>query len=106
MVMHHATGRSSSRHEKHNLWHRHIVPVGSTTLVAAFFLGYVLLEKKLLPKALWRPLSTFYFYPLMLPNLLYRSASGQAYFSDVDGGVMLGATPMVIAGHLIAGIAS
>lgn len=71
------------------------------TCTLTFILGYVLLEKKKLPKALWRPLSRFYFYPLMLPNLLFRKlCMRQSYFSDVDAGLVLGAVPMMIAGHV------
>ena len=85
----------------HHGTHGHLSPlllVGALT-GGCFVLAYVLLEKKLLPRSWWASLSRFYFYPLLLPNLLLRLASGQAYFSDVDGGVMLGAVPMVIAGH-------
>lgn len=72
-------------------------------LPLTFILGYALLEKKLLPRTLWRPLSRLYFYPLMLPNLLWRTFfMKQPYFSDVDSGLMLGAVPMVCAGHVKA----
>ena len=92
-----------ARHSRrHDVLHRH--PAATVLLISGglFALLYVLLEKKLLPRRLWRPLSSLYFYPMMLPNLAFRLASGQPYFSDVDGGVMLGATPMLIAGHVEA----
>ena len=96
--------RHSAARRHHHPHHppRHLVVTSSAIVLSAFLVGYFLLEKKLLPKRLWRPLSTFYFYPLMVPNLLVRMASGQPYFSDVDGGVMLGATPMLMAGHVQA----
>lgn len=78
-----------------------MLPVGVTAVFTCFLLGYVLLEKKLLPRSWWASLSHFYFYPMMVPSWLFRLASGP-YFSDVDGGVMLGAVPMVIAGHVEA----
>ena len=74
------------------------------TLLVAAFLGlaitYLLLEKKWLPRRWWKPLSSFYFQPMSLPNLLMRLASGQAYFSEVDETLLLGAVPMVVAGHV------
>ena len=73
------------------------------SLPISFLVGYALLEKKLLPRAWWKPLSAFYFYPLMVPNLLWRTfVMRQPYFSDVDAGLMLGAVPMAIAGHVRA----
>jgi atypical dual specificity phosphatase len=90
--------------KRHHAGSHHRVHASSVVLVACacLLLPYVLLEKKLLPRRWWEPLSRLYFYPLMVPKLLLRMASGQAYFSDVDEGVMLGATPMVIAGHVEA----
>ena len=70
--------------------------------VTAFLLGYAALEKKLLPRAWWAPMSKFYFYPLMLPNLFVRIASRRPYFSNVDSNVVMGGVPMVIAGHVAA----
>ncbi len=71
-------------------------------VVSASLLLYALLEKKMLPRSWWRPLSSFFFWPMALPNLLVRLSSGQPYFSELDGAVLLGAVPMVIAGHVKA----
>ena len=81
---------------------RHVILPILALLTGSFLLGYLLLEKKLLPRSWWPNASRFYFYPMMVPSLLVRLASGQSYFSDVDEGVLLGATPMVIAGHVTA----
>lgn len=93
-------------HSKRASRHPHSSPVASAALLSlplTLIIGYALLEKKMLPKFLWRPLSALYFYPMMLPNLFWRVAFGkQSYFSDIDGGVMLGAVPMVVAGHVKA----
>ena len=68
-----------------------------TTGVAAFFVVYVLLQKKWLPKVLWKPLARFYFYPMLLPAYLWRSlVVGGNYFTDVDGSLLLGAVPLQI----------
>ena len=63
---------------------------------------YILLEKKLLPLSWWLPVSKAYFWPLMLPNYLLRVLryGSDGYFTDVDRDVILGAVPMVIAGHV------
>ena len=67
------------------------------------FLGvYALLEKKKLPWSWWRPLSRFYFFPMAVPLYLARLCSGGEYFTDVDEGVLLGAVPMRLAGHIAA----
>lgn len=92
----------AAKHGRHHKLIKHPAAASCAVLFASFLIGYVLLEKKCLPRKWWRPLSKFYFGPLMLPNLLLRVASGRPYFSDVDGGVMLGAVPMVIAGHIEA----
>lgn len=91
----------AKHHHRHGAPHHRL----STILLAStatFLFGYFLLEKKLLPRAWWRTISRLYFFPLMVPNMLLRVASGRPYFSDVDGGVMLGAVPMVIAGQIEA----
>ena len=72
-----------------------------TVFLSLVLLTYILLEKKILPRSWWLPLSKLYFWPLLLPNFLIRMARGN-YFSDVDGGVMLGSTPIVFAGHVAA----
>jgi len=69
-------------------------------LLVVFLLLYVLLEKKLLPRSWWRALSAFYFPIMSIPNLLVRLASGQPYFSEIDSHLLLGAVPMVLAGHV------
>ena len=68
--------------------------------IGAFLLGYLLLERKMLPRQWWPALAKFYFTPMMVPNLLFRIAQGKPYFTEVDSVVMLGAVPMVVAGHL------
>jgi atypical dual specificity phosphatase len=94
--------------------HRHVVdqplPLALIRVVGGLLItfgcGYILLEKKMLPKKWWAALSRIYFYPMMLPNLFVRLLSarvtGNPYFSDVDEGVMVGAVPMVLAGHVAA----
>jgi atypical dual specificity phosphatase len=76
------------------------VPVA--VALTTFMLGYALLEKKLLPRRWWAALSRFYFYPMMMPTYLLRRARRQPHFSDVDAGVILGAVPLVLAGHVQA----
>jgi len=83
------------RDHRHALW--------ESTLAAclfAFLLLYILLEKKCLPRSWWAPLSSFYFWPMAMPRLLWRMATGAKYFTDIDETVLLGAAPMVIAGHV------
>ena len=92
--------------------HHHHKPKGATLLATlapraavvlfSLVLGYVLLEKKLLPRSWWAPLSKLYFYPMLLPMYLVRSvrSGGRSYFSDVDQFLMIGPTPLVIAGHV------
>ena len=89
------------RHHRHHLLAMR-VSYGGTALLAFYLLGYLLLEKKMLPRGWWGAASRFYFYPMMLPSLLARVMSGQPSFSDVDGGVMLGSVPMVLTGDVNA----
>jgi len=71
------------------------------TGLGALLIVYVLLQKKWLPKFLWKPLARFYFYPMLLPAFLWRRfVVGGAYFTDVDGSLLLGAVPLQCAGHV------
>ncbi|KAL1529464.1 hypothetical protein AB1Y20_000411 [Prymnesium parvum] len=71
-------------------------------MAVAVYLGlYILYYKKLLPKACWLPLSKFYFYPMLIPSYIWRLLVVRGtYFSDVDDKVLLGAVPLVFAGHV------
>ena len=89
------------RHRNHHHHHHHHHLAEFAALgVTIYLVGYALLEKKLLPRVLWKPVSQFYFYPMMLPNLLVRLATRRPYFTEVGEGVSMGAVPMVIAGHV------
>lgn len=67
----------------------------------AFMLIYVLLQKKKLPQQWWYMLTRIYFYPMMLPNYLWRLwVVRGTYFSPVDDTLLLGAVPLVFAGHV------
>ena len=88
------------RHRHHHHHHHHHLAEFAALGVTIYLVGYALLEKKLLPRVLWKPVSQFYFYPMMLPNLLVRLATRRPYFTDVGEGVSMGAVPMVIAGHV------
>ena len=54
----------------------------SAWTISIFAAGAVLLSKKVLPKWTWGPLSRFYFWPLVLPTFVVRSASGP-YWAEV-----------------------
>ena len=70
-------------------------------LAIAYVIIYILLQKKLVPKAWWLPLTKFYFYPMMLPNYVWRTmVVGGTYFSKVDDVLLLGAVPLIFAGHI------
>ena len=66
-----------------------------------FVVVYVLLQKKVLPKKWWLPLTRLYFYPMILPNYLWHLTMIKGtYFSRVDDVLLLGAVPLVFAGHI------
>lgn len=66
-----------------------------------YIVTYILLQKKMLPKSLWLPLTKFYFYPMIVPNYIWRNLFVRGpYFSRVDDSLFLGAVPLVCAGHV------
>lgn len=70
-------------------------------LLVVFIGIYALFYKKLLPRSCWLPVSKFYFRPMIIPSYLWRRyVVGGDYFSDVDGKLILGAVPIVCAGHV------
>ncbi|KAL3906691.1 MAG: hypothetical protein SGPRY_010456 [Prymnesium sp.] len=77
------------------------VPTLMLVALCAYIGVYVLFYKKLVPVSWWLPLSKCYFYPMMLPSYLWRLFVVKGtYFSDVDSKVLLGAVPLVFAGHV------
>ena len=90
-VANHAPHGRQHQHQHHGHMTRRALTLSSAIFLSCFLFGYFLLEKKLLPRKWWRPVSRFYFYPMMYPSLLMRLLSGKPYFTDIDGGVMLGA---------------
>jgi len=66
-----------------------------------WFSIYGLLAKKILPKSLWRSLSRIYFWPMLPITYLGRSLPwSPPYYVEVSPGVILGAVPLVLMGHV------
>eukprot|EP00946_MAST-07B_sp_MAST-7B-sp1_P002117 g2117.t1 len=62
---------------------------------------YGMLNKKWLPKALWRPLSRAYFWPMLPVAVARRNLPwSPPYWAEVTPGVYLGAVPIVMLGHV------
>ena len=62
---------------------------------------YACLNKKWLPKALWKPLSRAYFWPMLPLAVARRNLPwSPPYWAEIATGVYLGAVPIVMLGHV------
>ena len=66
-----------------------------------YFGVYGLLAKKILPKCTWRTLSQLYFWPMLPLTFLLRNLPwSPPYYVEISPGVLLGAVPLICAGHV------